>query len=199
MKPNFKFFKISFFLLTILLINCKKEETTTDFRDSIVGTYTSTNVYVVVGAKNYFTNLRRFLPDIEIFTQSDTLQQSVTTNVMVTKYPSDASKIIVDYTSSFDNKDTLTIVGSVVTLSAYYLQILANRDSSFVSGNIDSTILNNIIIAKSYTATYSNNQFNLNYVADYIVDVNSTTKRSNPPPLGRTTLVANQTRILKKQ
>ncbi len=200
MNYNFKNFKFCFLLVTILLISCKKDEVVVDFRDSIVGTYTSTSVAIVPGAKNYYTNLRKYLPSFDVsFTLSDTIAQSVTNNVIITKYPSDASKVIVDYSSSYDNKDTFKIVGSVVTPSDYDLQRITNQDSIVQNGYLDSTNLNLIIRYKSYSASYSNNQFNINGTVDYIIDVNSTTKKTNPPPLGRTTLVGTSTNILKKQ
>ena len=186
--------------LTLLLTNCKKDDV--DFRDNIVGKYTNSNVSIVSGYKNYVTNLIQTLTlsDPSFAKLSDTINNTITSNILVTKLQSDASKVIIDYTSAnlISPNDTLKIVGSTVSLSDYNSSRFANKDSSVqIFLNEKGVSINLILKYNSYTAIYSNNQFTLNGVIDFIIDVKSSTY--NKIPLGRTNLTANVTSIFTKQ
>ena len=201
---NFKFLQTTTFtlmlFLTLLLTNCKKDDV--DFRDNIVGKYTNSNVSIVSGYKNYVTNLIQTLTlsDPSFAKLSDTINNTITSNILVTKLQSDASKVIIDYTSAnlISPNDTLKIVGSTVSLSDYNSSRFANKDSSVqIFLNEKGVSINLILKYNSYTAIYSNNQFTLNGVIDFIIDVKSSTY--NKIPLGRTNLTANVTSIFTKQ
>ena len=121
---KFKFLQTTTFtlmlFLTLLLTNCKKDDV--DFRDNIVGKYTYSNVAIVSGYKNYVTNLFQTLSiaDPTFGKLSDTINNTTFSNILITKLQSDASKIIIDYTSATPSvpsslNDTLKIVGSTVT------------------------------------------------------------------------------------
>ena len=201
---KFKFLQTTTFtlmlFLTLLLTNCKKDDV--DFRDNIVGKYTNSNVSIVSGYKNYVTNLIQTLTlsDPSFAKLSDTINNTITSNILVTKLQSDASKVIIDYTSAnlISPNDTLKIVGSTVSLSDYNSSRFANKDSSVqIFLNEKGVSINLILKYNSYTAIYSNNQFTLNGVIDFIIDVKSSTY--NKIPLGRTNLTANVTSIFTKQ
>ena len=197
MKYHFRKKKNFFFLLTILLINCKKDEV--DFRDNIVGTYRSTTTLIISGYKNYVTNLNQYIPlypSSALPFLSDTLTNSeIEDGILVTKFPSDASKLLFTYPSSY-SYDTFKIQGSTVYPSDAIIQIFNNKDSIVSPFSDGSITVNQVFRFNSYTGSYLNNQLSIIATFDNIFDIKSSNNLSLA--LGRTTLTGRSIVIYKK-